>query len=365
MLHRQPSGLERIVETVAGRRCRHDDHRALSVAAVKGLREVALLGFGRQTRRGASALYVHDHQRQLGHHGQSQRFALERESGTRRGRHREIAGECRADGGADARDLVFGLHGLHAEVLALGELFENDRRRSDRIRTAEERQPGFLGGGAQAPCRRHVAVDGAVGALFERRRGHGVGVGELMGVGRIVIARVDSQLVGFCHDRIFPCEFGLQIFVCVRFGTVEEVEADAQREHVLALDHGLVVQSGLLERFARHRRDVGDDDVVFVQSELRDRIERGESRFLEMLFGDRIAVDDHRRALLEPFAVGFERCGVHGYEHVAVVAGVEFAVTAEVYLKSRYAGHGSLRRTNFGGVVRKGRDAVSEQGRSV
>ena len=143
VLHRQPSCLERIVETVAGRRCRHDDHRALSVAAVKGLREVALLGFGRQTCRGASALYVHDHQRQLGHHGQSQRLALERQSGTRRGRHGEIAGECRADGGADARDLVFGLHGLHAEVLALGELFENDRRRVIGYEPQKSGSPAF------------------------------------------------------------------------------------------------------------------------------------------------------------------------------------------------------------------------------
>ena len=36
----------------------------------------------------------------------------------------------------------------------------------------------------------------------------------------------------------------------------------------------MVGQRRLLERFARHRRDVGDDDVVFVQFKLRDRVER-------------------------------------------------------------------------------------------
>ena len=60
VLHGEAPGLEGVVEAVAGRRGGQNDHRTLSVSAVEGLCEVALFGFGRQTRRGAAALYVDD-----------------------------------------------------------------------------------------------------------------------------------------------------------------------------------------------------------------------------------------------------------------------------------------------------------------
>ena len=92
---------------------------------------------------------------------------------------------------------------------------------------------------------------------------------------------------------------------------------------------------------ARHRGDAGDYYVVFVEFQLGDGVERGEARLFEVVFGDRIAVDDDRRTRFEPFAVGLERCGVHRHQHVAVVAGVELPVAAEVNLESRYARHGT------------------------
>ncbi len=85
----------------------------------------------------------------------------------------------------------------------------------------------------------------------------------------------------------------------------------------------------------------------------------------EVLLGDRVAVDDHRGVGLEPFAVGLECRGVHRHQHVAVVAGVEFAVIAEMYLKSRNARDGALRCPDFGGIVREGGDAISQQRRRV
>ena len=142
-------------------------------------------------------------------------------------------------------------------------------------------------------------------------------------------------------------------------------EADAQCEHVLALDDGLVVESGLFQRLARHGGDVGNDDVVFVELEFCQRIEGCESRLLEMFFGDRIAVEDDRRARLEPLSVGLERRGVHRHQHIAVVTGIQLAVVAEMDLEARNARNGSLRGADFGGVVGEGRDAVSQQRRSV
>ena len=365
VLHGQASGFEGVVEAVAGRRCRHDDHRALAVTAVKRLLEVALLGFRRQARRGTSALYVHHDQRQFGHHRQSQRLALERQSGSRGGRHGEIAREGRADGRADAGYLVLGLHGLHPEVLAFGQFFEDHRGRGDRVRTAEERQARLLGRGAESPRRGDVAVDRPVGALFAGSRSHGVVVGELVGVCGVVIACRYGQLVGLGHGGIFLGEFPVEVFECVILRTVEQPEADAQCEHVLALDDGLVVESGLFQRLARHGGDVGNDDVVFVELEFCQRIEGCESRLLEMFFGDRIAVEDDRRARLEPLSVGLERRGVHRHQHIAVVTGIQLAVVAEMDLEARNARNGSLRGADFGGVVGEGRDAVSQQRRSV
>ena len=317
------------------------------------------------TRRGAAALYVDDNERQLGHDGQAQRLALERKTRSRGGRHGEVAGVGGTDGRADAGDLILGLHGLHAEVLALGQLLEDDRRRGDGVRTAEERQPGLLGGGAQSPCRGDVAADGAVGALFELGRRHAVVVGELVGVGRIVVSRVDRQFVGGGDGGVLFGEFRFEVLVGVVLGTLEEPETDAQGKHVLALDDGPVVESRLLERLARHGGDVGDDDVVLVELELGNGVRRGESGLLEMLLGERVPVEDYRGAGLEPFAVGLQSRGVHGHQHIAVVTRIEFAAVAEMDLESRDARDGSLRGPDFGGVVGEGRDAVSQQRRSV
>ena len=365
MLHGQASGFEGVVEAVAGRRCRHDDHRAFAVAAVERLLEVALLGFRRKARRGSSALYVHHDQRQFGHHRQSQRLARERQSRSRGGRHGEVAREGRADGRADAGDLVLGLHGLHPEVLALGQFFEDHRGRGDRVRTAEERKACLFGRGAESPRRGYVAVDRTVGSLLPGSRGHGVVIGELMGVGGVVVARRDGQFVGLGHGGIFLGEFPVEVFESVILRTVEQPEADAQCEHVLAFDDGFVVQSGLFQRLARHGSDVGNDDVVLVETQFGQRVEGCESRLLEMFFGDRIAVEDDRRARLEPLSVGFECRRVHRHQHVAVIAGIQLAVVAEMYLEARNARNGSLRGADFGGVVGEGRDAVSQQRRSV
>lgn len=155
----------------------------------------------------AAALYVHDYQRKLGHHGQAQCLALERKTGTRRGRHGEVAGERSTDGRTDTRDFVFGLYGFHTEVLAFGEFLENDGSRSDGVRTAEEGQTALLGCGAKTPCRCDVTADRPVSAFLHLARCDGICIGELMRVGGIVVTGVDSAFVGFGYSRIFLRKF--------------------------------------------------------------------------------------------------------------------------------------------------------------
>ena len=55
-------------------------HRALAVAAEHRLEQVGLFGLGRQAGARAAALHVDDDHRQLGHDGQADAFALERDA---------------------------------------------------------------------------------------------------------------------------------------------------------------------------------------------------------------------------------------------------------------------------------------------
>ena len=69
------------VEALGRGRRRDDRHRRLAVAAVQRLQQVRLLGLRRHARGRAAALHVDDDERQLGHHRQPDRLALERDAG--------------------------------------------------------------------------------------------------------------------------------------------------------------------------------------------------------------------------------------------------------------------------------------------
>ena len=112
-------GVEGPVEAVGAGGGGHDHEGSLAVAAVKRLVQVALLGLGGQARGGAAALHVNDDERQFHHDGQAEGFALEGEAGAGGGGAGQCAGVGGADGGADARDLVFGLEDPCAQGFVL------------------------------------------------------------------------------------------------------------------------------------------------------------------------------------------------------------------------------------------------------
>ncbi len=76
VLERDPCGLESHREAIRGACGGEHAEWAFAVAAVEGLHEVGLLGFCRQARRRAAALHVDDHERELGHDGQSDALSL-------------------------------------------------------------------------------------------------------------------------------------------------------------------------------------------------------------------------------------------------------------------------------------------------
>ena len=107
-----------------------DRQRRLAVAAVHRHQQVGRLGLGGQAGRRAAALDVDDEQRQLEADGQAHRLGLQRHARAARGGDAEVAAVGRADGGADAGDLVLGLQRAHAEVLVLRQLVEDVGRRA-------------------------------------------------------------------------------------------------------------------------------------------------------------------------------------------------------------------------------------------
>ena len=177
MLECDLRGVECGVEAV--RRGMGGDHGdgAFSVPAVESLIEVGLFGLGRDAGRRACALHIHHHEREFGHYGESQGFALQRESGAGSRGDREIARIGRSDGGADAGYLVFGLQGLGAQALVDCEFLENIGGRRDWIRPAEEGQTALFGSGEKPPRSGLIAGDVAISSLLGMRRLDMIGVG--------------------------------------------------------------------------------------------------------------------------------------------------------------------------------------------
>ena len=353
------------METVGRSTCRNDYHRTLSVTAPERLQQVTLFGLGRKAGGRPAALYVHDDNRKLGHYRQSHGLGLQRKAGTGGRGNGEMTGIGGTYRRTDAGDFILALYGLHAEVLALGEFFENDGRGGDGIRTAVERPAALFGSGDESPCRRLVAVDAAVTAFGQVGRLHVVRIGERMRIVGIVMTGLEREDIRLGNDRIAFAELVVDIFHGMLKRLVEHEEAHAQRKHVLALHDTLHIQVEPREGLFGHGRDVGDDDVVILYSQLGERVTRRESRTGHALLVERIAVDDYRGAFPQPAGVSPQGGRIHGHQHVAIVTRCLYRMVAEMYLKSRYTGHSSLRCANFGRIIRESRNAVALQGRGV
>jgi hypothetical protein len=102
---------------------------------------------------------------------------------------------------ADAGDLVFGLQGPHAEILVLGKLVQDVRRRRDRVRPEKQGQLGQVGRGEKPPGERHIAGHVRVGTR-EVLGGRYVvgGLEDLRGLAEVV-AGPERQCVRLCDNR--------------------------------------------------------------------------------------------------------------------------------------------------------------------
>ena len=357
-------GVEGPVEAV-GRARGGDNHQgSLAVAAVEGLVEVALLGLGGQTRRGAATLHVDNDERQLGHHGQSQCFALQREAGAGSAGASQGTGIAGTDGAADTGNLVFGLEHTGSEALVLGKLNHDVGGGGDGVGTQEEAASALLAGGQQAPGGGHITGDVAVAALL-----HLVGVGNfedvrmhhLQFVG-IFVTFGQHGLVQGDDGRLFG-KFALQIGKGVVEGLVGGIEDDAEGEHVAALVGGLLVNALGVAYLLGEAGDGGLDDGVGTLQLVGEGVLLV-SGLLHGLVGEGVDVDDDGGTLLGPLQLALEGSGVHGDQYVAFVARAVDVVT-HMHLVARDTGDGVVRSTYLGGVVGEGGNVVSGQSRCV
>src|ERR1700684_2201032 len=95
-------------------------------------------GLGGQAGGGPAPLHVDDDEGQLEVDGQADRLGLEVQAGAARRGDTQRAPEGRAQGGADAGDLVLGLEGADAELFAPAQLVQDVGRRRDRVAAQEQ-----------------------------------------------------------------------------------------------------------------------------------------------------------------------------------------------------------------------------------
>ena len=200
---------------------------------------------------GAGALDVADHQRQLGHHGQTDGLGLQRDARTGGGGDAQMAGEAGAEGRADAGDLVLGLERGDPEPLVLAQLVQHVGGRGDRVGTQEHRQVGLARAGDEPVRQRDVAGDLPVGAGRHRGRRHLVRHREDLGGLAEGEAGLEGGDVGVADGRLVGELGGEEVERALGRAAVEPGQ-QPEREHVLRPGGVLAGQPELLDRLDGH-----------------------------------------------------------------------------------------------------------------
>ena len=169
------------------------EHHVLGVAVrgVGGGQEIRLLRPRRHAGRGAAALDVEDHRRDLGEIGEAEELLHQRDAGTGRGGEGAGAVPCRADHHADRGELVLGLDdrvavlaGDRIDAVAGAVLAEGLRQRGrgrDRIPRRDGRpaidgaEPGGVVALDEDAVADRIGAADRGGRSARRSRGHGRG----------------------------------------------------------------------------------------------------------------------------------------------------------------------------------------------
>jgi len=215
--------------------------------------------------------------------------------------------------------------------------------------------------GDQPVRERLVAGDVPVRARPELGRLDLVGNGEILGRLAERVAGLEGSLVRLGDLRPLG-ELALEEGNGVLGRAVVEPRHQPQREHVLgALGLALRDALDLLRRLERHRRQRHGVDRVAVERAVLERV-RVVARLGQVSLGERVLVDDQRRAARQVAEVRLQRRGVHCHEHVRRVARRQDVVVGEVDLEAGDARQRARGSPDLSGEIRKGREVVPEHG---
>ena len=212
-------------------------------------------------------------------------------------------------------------------------------RRRDRIRTEEQVLACFLCRCYQPECRCSIAGDGSVAAWLTSRtcRTRQTNLVHRQSQVLAVVITIDHHLGVRCNESRFLLELVLQQMNGFIHRFVKEPIDKTEGEHVTALQDGLIVHAGLLERLfgqrcQRHRNYLhGLWDAKFREGVLRMIL-----GFLEVFVGQCVRINNHdgmtviereliiemrlRMVEMRTQSTYLERRGIHGYNHVGFVA---------------------------------------------
>ena len=233
----------------------------------------------------------------------------------------------------------------------------------DGVGAEEELETCLLGGGYQAVGRSLVACDVHIAAGHFRGRFYAVGGGH---AGVHVVAVVEA---GLHHlDVVFGDGGFLGEFLAQEVGhqvkvAVEEPAHQAKGKHVAALEHRLVVHAAVGQTVFHHLGDGACHHAVGVDAHLAQVVVAGKLGLLQVFRTEAVGVDDDGGLRFGKAVLCLQGGGVHGHQHVALVAGGVYLARSDVYLESAHTGERPLRGADVGGIVGECGDAVAYRGR--
>ena len=356
-----PAGLVGRFEAVGwGAGGEHRD-RTLAVASIDSLEEVRLLRLGGQSGRRPAALHVDDHQRELGHQGETHRFRLERDPRTARAGDAERAGERRADGRGDRRDLVLRLERRQLEAPVLGELVQDVARRSDRVAAVEEPQARLLRRRDETERQRAVPGDVAVFAGLEPRRLYGIGGVQSLDGLAVVVACLEGAHVRLRQRRALLEALSDGLLLALDVAGVDP-EHQAERVEVLAPAGVLRGDAGALHGLSDQVLEVHLDHLVVLQGAVGERI-RLPPRAIEVGLLEARLVEDEQAAALQVRQMHFQGRRVHRHQRVRLVARRIHLVRRKLDLVAGDARRRSRGGADFRRVIREGGQVIAVQRR--
>ena len=361
ILRRNPHRLNRAVEAIDRRACSNNRHRRIAIAAIDGLIEVRLFGFGRQAGRWSTALAVHDNQRQFGHDRKAHCFTLQRNARARRTGHTQLARVARANGRTDRGNFIFGLECGDAIFFQAAEMVEDRGGRCDRIaaekylqacqlrtRHEPERDRLSTGNGAVEPRRDRRCFDmellewprnlGSFAISMTCVESRDIGIGEHLVLGKFRVQPIDNRL---------PV-------------AVEHPQRQPERPHIFAPQRILVAHTERLHCFKRQRADVECQHLPFGEAAILNRVGRIFG-FIKITLRKLAGIGNNQTALTQRADVGFERRRVHRHQHIRLIAcGINRRRT-EVDLERRHTEQGAKWRTDFCREIGERRKVVARK----